>query len=94
MADLLSEAEIVERLPDGWTLDGEEIVRTYEFDDYLDGAEFVADVAGIADDEFHHPEVTLRFREVEVRLTSHEAGGVTVQDVGMAGEFDDSFAEY
>jgi 4a-hydroxytetrahydrobiopterin dehydratase len=94
MADLLSEAEIDERLPDGWALDGEEIVRIYEFEDYLDGADFVADVADIADEEFHHPEVSLRFREVEVRLTNHEAGGVTGIDVEMAAQFDEEFADY
>jgi len=37
MAVLLSDEEIRAQLPDDWERDGDEIVRTYEFDDYLDG---------------------------------------------------------
>ena len=42
----------------------------------------------MADEEFHHPAITVRYDEVEVRLTSHEAGGITDVDVRLAGLFD------
>ena len=89
MADLLDDDEIEQRLPDGWERDGDEIVRVYEFDDYLAGVSFATDVAEVAEEEFHHPEITVRYDEVEVRLTTHEAGGITDQDVRMADLFDD-----
>lgn len=88
MADLLSDDEIRNRLPDGWTREGEEIVRTYEFDEYLRGVAFVSEIAEVADEEFHHPEITLRYDEVEVRLTSHEEGGITAKDIDLAESFD------
>jgi len=31
------------------------------------------------------------FRSVEVRLTSHEAGGITDDDIRLAEQFDDEF---
>ncbi|MFB6270096.1 MAG: 4a-hydroxytetrahydrobiopterin dehydratase [Halobacterium sp.] len=84
MAELLSDEEIEERLPKGWELSGDEIVRTYEFDDYLKGVAFASEVGELAEEEFHHPEIIIRYEEVEVRFTSHEAGGVTGQDIELA----------
>jgi 4a-hydroxytetrahydrobiopterin dehydratase len=91
MADLLDDDEIDRGLPDGWERDGDEIVRVYEFDDYLDGVSFAAHVGEVAEEEFHHPEIVIRYKEVEVRLTSHEEGGVTDKDLRLADLFDDEY---
>ncbi|MFB6126568.1 MAG: 4a-hydroxytetrahydrobiopterin dehydratase [Halolamina sp.] len=90
MATLLEDDEIAAQLPADWRRDGDEIVRVYEFDDYLDGVDFVGEVGDIAEEEFHHPTVELRYKEVEVRLTSHEEGGITDSDVRLAELFDDA----
>lgn len=84
MAELLDDDELQDRLPDGWERDGDEIVRSFEFDDYLEGVEFVRRVGELAEEEFHHPEMIVGYEEVEVRFTSHEEGGITGQDVEMA----------
>ncbi|MFC4550862.1 MULTISPECIES: 4a-hydroxytetrahydrobiopterin dehydratase [Halorussus] len=84
MADLLSDDEIQSQLPDGWTREGDEIVRVYEFDDYLEGVAFASEVAELAEEEFHHPTIEIRYEEVEIRFTSHEEGGITEKDVDMA----------
>lgn len=89
MAKVLSAEEIDERAPAEWNQEGEEIVRVYEAEEYLDGVDFANDVAELADEEFHHPEIRIRFDEVEVRLTSHEEGGVTEEDIEMAERFDE-----
>ena len=91
MAELLSDDEIANRLPDGWERDSDEIVRTYEFDDYLDGVAFATQVGEVAEEEFHHPEMIIGYEAVEVRLTSHEEGGITEKDLRMASLFDDEF---
>lgn len=84
MADLLDDEEIAAALPTGWTREGDEIVRTFEFDSYLAGVGFAAGVGGIAEEAFHHPEIVIGYRSVEVRFTSHEAGGITEQDITLA----------
>jgi len=89
MARLLDDDEIADELPDGWTRDGDEVVRVYEFDDYLDGVGFAASVGEVAEEEFHHPTIEIRYGEVEVRLTSHEEGGITDTDLRLARLFDD-----
>ncbi|MFC7232356.1 4a-hydroxytetrahydrobiopterin dehydratase [Saliphagus sp. GCM10025308] len=84
MADVLSDDEISDRLPAAWDREGDEIVRVYEFDDYLRGVNFAQMVGEIAESQFHHPEITIRYDEVEIRLTTHDAGGITEDDLEMA----------
>lgn len=91
MAELLDDRQIAEELPSEWDRDGDEIARVYEFDDYLEGVEFATQVGEIADEEFHHPEITIRYDEVEVRLTTHDAGGITEKDIRLAGLFDGEY---
>ena len=89
MGDLLSDDEIEAQLPDGWERDGDEIVRTFEFDSYLEGVGFAAGAGGLAEEAFHHPEMTVDWQEVEVRLTSHEEGGITGADTDLAARFNE-----
>ncbi len=84
MGETLTPETIRTRLPDGWSYENEQIVRTYDFDSYLDGVEFASDVARLADEAFHHPRIVIEFRSVTVEFTSHEAGGVTEQDLELA----------
>lgn len=90
MAELLSDDEIEATLPSNWDRVDDEIVRVYEFDDYLEGVDFAAECAEIAEDEWHHPEIIIGYKTVEIRLTSHEEGGITDKDIEMAELFDDT----
>lgn len=89
MAEQLSEAEIEAQKPEDWHVEGDEIVRTYEFDSYLEGVGFAAGAGGLAEEAFHHPEITIEWRKVEVRLTTHDAGGITENDTELAARFDE-----
>ena len=91
MTDLLSDEEIEGQLPDGWDREGDEIVRVYEFDEYLDGVGFAAGAGGLAEDAWHHPEMTIGWCEVEVRLTTHDAGGITTNDTDLAERLNDIY---
>ncbi|QCC52244.1 4a-hydroxytetrahydrobiopterin dehydratase [Halapricum salinum] len=84
MSDLLTDDEIEAQLPEGWERKGEEIVRVFEFDSYLPGVGFASAVGGLAEDAWHHPEITITWGEVEVRLTTHDAGGITEKDIDLA----------
>jgi 4a-hydroxytetrahydrobiopterin dehydratase len=84
MADVLSDDEVEERLPEGWSRDGDEVVRTFEFDEYMKGVNFAQVTGEIAEAQYHHPEIRIRYEAVEVRLTSHEEGGITETDIEMA----------
>lgn len=89
MSDVLSDETIESELPDDWARDDDEIVRVFEFDSYLEGIGFAAGAGGLAEEAFHHPEMTIGWREVEVRLTTHDAGGITQNDLDLAARFDE-----
>ncbi len=56
----------------------------FDTGDFATGARLVAAVADAADAVDHHPDVTLTYPRVDIRLTSHDVGGVTQRDVRLA----------
>ena len=91
MAERLSDDEIEAQLPAGWDREGDEIARTYEFDSYLDGVGFASAAGGLAEDAWHHPTITIDYAAVEVRLTTHDADGITGKDMALAERLNDIY---
>lgn len=90
MADILDEGmieQLLEKIPE-WEADDAYISRTFEFETYMEGIEFVNRVAELAEEEDHHPEMDVRFGWVEVSLTSDEEGGLTEKDFQVAQRID------
>jgi 4a-hydroxytetrahydrobiopterin dehydratase len=52
--------------------------------DFVTGLALVNSIGAVAEEMDHHPDVDLRYTHVDVRLTSHDAGGVTGRDVRLA----------
>lgn len=52
--------------------------------DYATGLALVAGIGAAAEEADHHPDLDLRYGHLDVRLTSHDAGGVTDRDVALA----------
>lgn len=79
-------AEIEAALADvpGWTAGGDALVRTFTFADHITAMGFVVRVAMAAEAMAHHPDLRIVYRTVEIRLWSHDAGGVTKRDVRLA----------
>ena len=48
------------------------------------GTTFVRRIADLAEDADHHPDIDLRYGSVDVRLISHDVGGITRRDVDLA----------
>jgi 4a-hydroxytetrahydrobiopterin dehydratase len=90
MAEILGEAAIeqwLDKVPE-WEVDDACISRTFEFETYMDGIDFVNRVAEVAEEEDHHPEMDVRYGWVEVSLTSDEEGGLTEKDFLVAQRID------
>lgn len=72
---------------EGWAVDpgeGDAITRTFRFADFNAAFGFMTRVALRADKHDHHPEWFNVYDRVEVRLTTHDADGVTDKDVDLA----------
>tara|TARA_R110002096_G_scaffold147671_26_gene307878 strand:- start:1278 stop:1562 length:285 start_codon:yes stop_codon:yes gene_type:complete len=71
-----------------WRKEGNEIRRTFEFSAYLDGISFVDEIAKLAEQANHHPDIDIRWRKVHLALTTHSAGGLTHLDFDLAAKID------
>jgi 4a-hydroxytetrahydrobiopterin dehydratase len=70
----------------GWTLesDGKAIARKFAFKTFNEAFGFMTRCALAAEKLDHHPEWFNVYNKVEVRLTTHDAGGVTKLDIDLA----------
>jgi 4a-hydroxytetrahydrobiopterin dehydratase len=75
--------ERLRSLPE-WKLEGKEIVRHYQFPDFLAAMVFVNQVAKKAESAGHHPDIDIRYNKVRLALVSHDRGGLTERDMKMA----------
>ncbi|HVL86941.1 MAG TPA: 4a-hydroxytetrahydrobiopterin dehydratase [Candidatus Thermoplasmatota archaeon] len=84
---VLPEAEVQKRLPElpGWKLVDGALEKKWKFgSQFLDGIEFVNDVAEIAEEMNHHPDIGIHWTEVTLRIWTHDEGGITERDVELA----------
>ena len=71
-----------------WERDGHALTRTREFPTFADAIAFVDRVAEVADAMDHHPDIDVRYRRVNLRVTTHAAGGITPLDLEVAERID------
>jgi 4a-hydroxytetrahydrobiopterin dehydratase len=71
-----------------WKRDGQIILRTYEFADFVAAMKFVNAVADLAEQAQHHPDIDVRWNKVTLALTTHDAGGLTQKDFALAKQCD------
>ncbi len=86
-ADELSAA--LSQLHGDWTGSPDALTRSIEFADFATAVEFVNELAPACEERDHHPDLGLRWRWVDVVLTTHSAGGVTRLDAGLAQVVDE-----
>lgn len=86
MARRLEADELERQLVDlpGWAGDTDGIARTVQAPDFLTGVRIVAEVAEVAEQMDHHPNIDIRWRKLLFGLSTHSAGGVTQLDVELA----------
>lgn len=69
---------------DDWRLLYHALQARFVTGDYRTGLRLVAAVGEAAEAADHHPDLDLRYGHLNVRLYSHDAGGVTDRDVALA----------
>ena len=73
----------------GWKAEGDTAIwKQYTFKDHVSALGFVVKVATIAETIDHHPEVGWVYNRVKLRLSTHDAGGVTARDFDLAARAD------
>jgi 4a-hydroxytetrahydrobiopterin dehydratase len=72
----------------GWVRAGEEIVRTFDRGNFNGSIAFVDAIATAANNADHHPDIAIAWNNVTVRLSSHDAHGLTERDFALARAID------
>jgi 4a-hydroxytetrahydrobiopterin dehydratase len=82
----LSQQEIEQALAalPGWTLAAGKLHREYKFPDFTHAFGFMAASATAIEKMNHHPEWCNVYNRVTIDLTTHDAGGITKDDVHLA----------
>lgn len=74
----------------GWSLseDAKAISKTYKFKSFRDAMAWMLRAGFEAEAMDHHPEWFNVYNRVEVRLTTHDTGGLSDKDIALAEKFD------
>lgn len=94
-AKALSDAEIASNLASlvDWKVEKNEIIKTFTFKNYHETIAFVNASAWISHQEDHHPDIGLHYNRCVVHYSTHDAGGITLNDFICAAKLDQLFAQ-
>jgi 4a-hydroxytetrahydrobiopterin dehydratase len=73
---------------DGWAAEGDALVKTFRFRDFIGSINFVNALAEVAEEMQHHPDIDIRYNKVTLHLSTHSVGGLTQNDVLLAQQAD------
>ncbi|MEX0682713.1 MAG: 4a-hydroxytetrahydrobiopterin dehydratase [Dehalococcoidia bacterium] len=77
---------------DGWELRKGRLRKQYTFRTFLRAITFVNSVAYLAEGAGHHPDITINYNKVTLRLITHSEGGLTDRDFALATDIDAKLA--
>ena len=84
---LLSKDEITKNLSSlsGWTQDGKEIEKHFQFKDFAEALAFVNKLGAEAEKVDHHPDIFIHsWNKVKITISTHSEGGITKKDFQLA----------
>lgn len=86
----LGNDEIEARLDelDGWSHEGDAIVKEFDHGDFKGSVDFVNMITPEAEEMNHHPDLEISWATVKVTLTTHSEGGLTEGDFELARKID------
>jgi 4a-hydroxytetrahydrobiopterin dehydratase len=86
-----TEAEIEGKLKDlpGWWVENGWIRRTYKTDGWPTTLMLVTAIGYVAEAAYHHPDLSVTWGKVTVKLQNHAAGGITDKDFELARKIED-----
>lgn len=82
----LSQIDIDEHLKNlpGWSVVNEKLHKEFQFDSFNQAFGFMTRAAMEIEKMNHHPEWFNVYNKITVELTTHDAGGITKNDVNLA----------
>jgi 4a-hydroxytetrahydrobiopterin dehydratase len=82
----------LQALPSGWHIDGDVLVNDLAPRSFTRAIALAVEIAARAEAADHHPDIALGFGRLEVRLTTHDAGGLSGRDFDLAASIEAAVA--
>ena len=80
--------ELLKEIPT-WALKEGHLFKKFRFTDFIEAMKFVNSVAGIAENEGHHPDFSVHYSKVEVEIWTHAINGLSENDFILAAKIDE-----
>jgi len=74
---------------DGWELRDGRLRKQFTFRTFLRAMAFVNSVAYLAESAGHHPDITINYNKVTLRIITHSEGALTDRDFALARQIDE-----
>ena len=71
-----------------WMIDNKAIKKEFKFDNFVDAFGFISKVALLSEKMDHHPNWQNTYNKVKIELTTHDKGGITINDINLAESID------
>jgi len=84
--------EIVRNMK-GWELKYQKLQKSFKFTNFVEAFGFMTRIALEAERMNHHPEWSNVYNNVTIKLSTHDAGGITDYDIKLAEIIDDTNPE-
>lgn len=87
----LTDGETQKLLADipSWEIEEGKLTKNFKFRDFLGSINFVNELAEIAEQESHHPDIYIYYNKVKLTLSTHAAKGLTENDFILAAKIDE-----
>ena len=72
----------------GWNFEKDSLKKSVKFEYFAEALSYVVRVGVVAEGADHHPDITFGWGYAEIRLTTHDRGGVTEVDISVAAQID------
>lgn len=77
------------QLKTDWIAEGnKKIEKKFTFQDFKEAMAFVNNIADLAEEEGHHPEIEIHYNKVEIELSTHAIGGLSENDFILAAKIE------
>ena len=83
-----TEAEALMPQISAWSLGVKEIRRELRFKDFREAMIFVNKIAAAANEQDHHPDIGISYNAVQLTLSTHKIGGLSLNDFILAAKID------
>ena len=84
--------QLAAQVSDWKVIDEHHITKTFLFPDFKTALDFVNRVGAVAEEEGHHPDLTLAWGKVDVKTYTHKINGLTESDFILAAKIDQAFS--